>query len=113
MKEISHISQTIINDYNEHGFPFASIIIENKIHFDTLDLLVNIEKGEYVIVNDIVSNDIGSINYIRHWKGDMLNKSYQQSSIEVLLNKIENISFVALVESIVIFKQEEIFNEKY
>ena len=63
LKEVSHISQTIINNYNDHGFPFAKITIENNIQFDTLDILVNIEKGEHVIVNDIVSNDIGSINY--------------------------------------------------
>lgn len=110
LKEVSHISQTIINDYNDHGFPFAKITIENNIRFDTLDILVNIKKGEHMIVNDIVSNDIGSINYVRHWKKDIIDKSYNQSSIEIVLYKIENISFVVSVESLVIFKKEKIFN---
>ena len=89
--------EKVINDkidiYVEHGYPFAYGIINIKSKRREADIDIDIEKGDYVVVKDVITNLKDAESYLRIWGKTVTGKSYNELRTAVLSRKVASLSF--------------------
>lgn len=104
-KNYYRLQKKLFTYYENNGYPFASIYIDSiKIKESTVQGVLHVDKGDKFVIDTIINTGKAKIatGYLHAYLGLKKNKSYNESEVRKIQNRIRSLPFANMTSKPII-----------